>query len=50
MLSFVKEFWRYLRAHKKMWLLPMIIVLAVIGILIALAQTTALAPFIYTVF
>ena len=50
MLSFVREFWRYLRAHKKLWLLPMIIVLAIVGLLIVLAQGTALAPFIYTIF
>tara|TARA_B100002019_G_C21194313_1_gene560537 strand:+ start:911 stop:1063 length:153 start_codon:yes stop_codon:yes gene_type:complete len=50
MLEFLKEFWEFLRARKKYWLLPIIIVLALFGILIVLSQGTAVAPFIYTIF
>tara|TARA_B100001029_G_scaffold174815_1_gene175382 strand:- start:1086 stop:1238 length:153 start_codon:yes stop_codon:yes gene_type:complete len=50
MLSFVKEFWEFLRERKKYWLLPIIIVLALFGILIVLSQGSAVAPFIYTIF
>ena len=50
MLSFFKEFWEFLRERKKYWLLPIILVLAIFGILIVLSQGSAVAPFIYTIF
>ena len=50
MISFLKEFWEFLRERKKYWLLPIIIVLGVFGILIVLSQGSAVAPFIYTIF
>ena len=39
-----------LAVRKKYWLLPIIIVLALFGILIVLSQGSAVAPFIYTIF
>ncbi len=50
MLSFIKEFWDFLRERKKYWLLPIVIVLGLFGILIVLSQGSAVAPFIYTIF
>ena len=50
MLSFIKEFWVFVKERKKFWLLPIIIVLALFGILIVLSQGSAVAPFIYTIF
>ena len=50
MLDFVKEFWEFLMERKKFWLLPIIIVLALFGVLIVLSQGSAIAPFIYTIF
>jgi len=50
MLSFLKEFWDFLKERKKYWLLPIIIVLALFGTLIVLSQGSAVAPFIYTIF
>ena len=50
MISFIKEFWDFLKERKKYWLLPIIIVLALFGILIVLSQGSVLAPFIYTIF
>jgi Family of unknown function (DUF5989) len=44
------EFWAYLSVRKKWWLLPIIMVLVVVGGLLVFAQTSALAPFIYTIF
>ena len=49
-LSFLKEFWDFLKVRKKYWLLPIIIVLLIFGSLIVLTQGTAVAPFIYTIF
>ena len=50
MLSFVKEFWEFLKVRKKYWLIPIFIVLALFGMLIVLSQGSAVAPFIYTLF
>jgi hypothetical protein len=50
MISFLKEFWEFLKVRKKYWLPPIIIVLVLFGALIVLTQGTAIAPFIYTIF
>jgi hypothetical protein len=49
-MSFLKELWRFLKARRKFWLLPLILVMLVLGGLLILAQGSALAPFIYTLF
>jgi hypothetical protein len=49
-MSFIKEFWEFLKIRKKYWLLPTIIILAIFGGLIVLTQGSAVAPFIYTIF
>ena len=49
-MSFIKEFFEFLRERKKYWLFPIIIVLALFGGLIILTQGSAVAPFIYTIF
>jgi competence protein ComGC len=49
-MSFLKEFWEFLKERKKYWLLPILIVLVLFGILIVLSQGSAIAPFIYTIF
>jgi len=49
-MSFLIEFWNYLRVRKKYWLLPIIVVLLLFGGLLVLTQGSTLAPFIYTVF
>ena len=50
MLEFVKEFFLFLKERKKFWLLPIAIMLFLAGTLLFLAQGTAVAPFIYTIF
>ncbi|MBF0294406.1 MAG: hypothetical protein HQL96_04385 [Magnetococcales bacterium] len=49
-MSFLSEFWAFLRIRKKYWLLPILIVLLLLGGLIVLSQGSAVAPFIYTLF
>ena len=49
-MSFVKEFWEFLKLIKKYWLLPIIIILALFVGLIVLTQGSAIAPFIYSIF
>ncbi len=48
--SMVRELWAFLRVRKKWWLLPVLIVMFLVGTLLVFAQTSALAPFIYTIF
>jgi len=50
MLSFAKEFWSFLNARKKFWLLPVFLMMLIFGALIVLSQGSAVAPFIYTLF
>lgn len=50
MLSLMSELARYMSARRKWWLLPIIAVLVLVGGLLVLAQGSAIAPFIYTVF
>ena len=50
MVSLLKELYRYMQVHKKFWLLPILLVMVVLGVLIVLAQGSAVAPFIYTLF
>jgi len=50
MLDVLTELWRFLRIRKKLWLLPALIMMVVLGGLVVLTKGTALAPFIYTVF
>ena len=49
-MSLVTEFWRFLSIRKKFWLLPLLIMIVLFGVLLLMAETTALAPFIYTLF
>jgi len=49
-MSFLIEFWEFIKVRKKYWLLPIIIVLVLFGGLIILSQGSAVAPFIYTLF
>jgi hypothetical protein len=49
-MEFLKELWLFLRVRKKLWLAPIITVMVVFGGLLILAQGSAVAPFIYTLF
>ena len=49
-MSFLRELWQFLKARKKFWLLPIILMMLVLGGLLILAQGSAVAPFIYTLF
>lgn len=40
----------FLRARKKYWLAPIILVLLLLGILVVVGESTALGPFIYPFF
>jgi hypothetical protein len=50
MLELIRELWLFTRERKKLWLLPIIVALVFVGSLLVLAQGSAVAPFIYTLF
>ena len=49
-MNFIREMFEFLRMRRKLWMFPLIIALLILGTLLLLAQSTALAPFIYTLF
>ena len=49
-MDFIVELWRFMRARKKYWLAPIMLMLLVFGGLVILAKGSAIAPFIYTIF
>ena len=44
------EVWAFMRARKKWWLLPIMLVMLLVGALLVFAHGSVLAPFIYTIF
>ncbi len=49
-MAFLIELWAFLRIRKKFWLMPVVLIMLLFGLLLILTQSTAIAPFIYTVF
>lgn len=50
MIELLRDLWGYMRERKKFWLAPIILVMVLLGGLLVLAQGSAIAPFIYTLF
>lgn len=48
--SLIAEFWSFLKHNKKWWLLPILIMLLLLGLIVLLASSEAIAPFLYTLF
>ena len=49
-MSILRELWTFMKVRKKLWLAPVIFLMVALGALIVLAQGSAIAPFIYTLF
>lgn len=49
-MEYIKDLWQFLKERKKFWLAPMIVLLLILGILIVFGGSSAVAPFIYTLF
>lgn len=49
-MSLIKELWAFLKSRKKFWLLPIIAIMLLLGLLLVVAQGSAVAPFVYTLF
>ena len=50
MISVLKDSFRFMRVYRKFWMAPIVLGLILIGGLLILAQSTAIAPFIYAIF
>ena len=50
MFELMQDLWHFMRVRKKFWLAPLIVVMVLLGGLLVLAQGSAIAPFIYTLF
>lgn len=48
--DFLRDMWDFMVVRKKLWMAPIIIIMMILGGLIILAQGSAVAPFIYTLF
>jgi Family of unknown function (DUF5989) len=49
-MLFLTELWTFLRVRKKLWLLPLVLLMLIMGGLLIFAQNSVIAPFIYTLF
>ena len=46
----MSESWHFLREQKKLFLLPIVVFLVILGLLLVFAQASALSPFVYSLF
>lgn len=49
-LGIFKELWAFVKLRKRYWLVPVIVILVLLGVLLVLAENSAIAPFIYSLF
>jgi Family of unknown function (DUF5989) len=49
-VAIIREFFEFLREHKKWWIAPILVFLVLFGVLVIFASSSTLAPFIYSLF
>jgi hypothetical protein len=49
-MEFLKDLWAFMKERKKFWLAPIILILIILGVIIVLGGSSAIAPFVYTLF
>ena len=49
-MEILSDIWSFLKERKKYWLAPVVLVLLILGVLIVFGGSSALAPYIYTIF
>ena len=49
-MDIIKDLWAFMKERKKIWLAPIIIILIILGVIIVLGGSSAIAPFVYTLF
>lgn len=50
MLELAKELWAFIRAGKRYWLAPILVVMLLLGVFVVYVQGSAIVPFIYALF
>ena len=50
MFDLFRDLWRFMRARRKLWMAPIILVMVLLGGLLVFTQGSVIAPFIYTLF
>ncbi|HVA81784.1 MAG TPA: DUF5989 family protein [Candidatus Binataceae bacterium] len=50
MLELLRDLWGFARERRKFWLVPLIGTLLILGLVLAIAQYSTVAPFIYALF
>lgn len=50
MMEFLGDLWAFLRERKKIWMLPIIVIMVLLGALVVVSQQSVLGSFIYTLF
>ncbi|MGH9368459.1 MAG: DUF5989 family protein [Thermoanaerobaculia bacterium] len=49
-MQVIREVWQFMRHNRKYWLAPIVVVLLLVGLLLIVAKSSVIAPFIYTLF
>ena len=49
-MEIIKELWAFMKERKKFWLAPIILILILLGLIIVFGGSSAIAPFVYTLF
>ena len=49
-MSFIKELLQFMAERKKFWMIPILLMMALVGGLIVMSQGSVVAPFVYTLF
>jgi len=49
-MEFIKDIWQFIKERKKLWLMPLILVLLLIGFMVVFGGSSAIAPYIYSLF
>lgn len=49
-MELFRDLWAFMRERKKWWLGPIVVIIALFGLLLIFTQTSVVAPFVYTLF
>jgi len=49
-IEILVELWAFMRERKRYWLAPIVLILVLFGLLLVFTETSAVAPFVYTLF
>ena len=50
MTGTARELWAFMKVRKRWWLLPILVIMGAFAVFISIAEGSAAAPFLYTIF